>query len=211
MSLFLGKIHYWLYNKILWFEHLEDAIAAFAQERGYPAQAWKSEFEETYGPSTGGRPLEEIIDQGNIHGWLQGRITRAESRQAALLTRLVSLDPEAVPALKALFQTHGQTAGQSFEGNASTPESLFNALNDYILDGMPCDRVNQIVSSTPDQFTWEMLQCVHKPIWDSVGGEVSLFYTLRHAWIQGFVDGASDLYIYQYNDENLRWIERKIA
>ena len=26
MSLFLGKIHYWLFNKILWFENLEEEI-----------------------------------------------------------------------------------------------------------------------------------------------------------------------------------------
>ena len=32
MSLFLGKIHYWLFNKVLWFEGLEDEIIQFAND-----------------------------------------------------------------------------------------------------------------------------------------------------------------------------------
>ncbi len=32
MSLFLGKIHFWLFNKVLWFEGLEDEIIKLAQE-----------------------------------------------------------------------------------------------------------------------------------------------------------------------------------
>ena len=210
MSLFLGKVHYWLYNKILWFEHLEEAIAVFADGRGIPARDWQREFEAQYGAPTGGRPLEDIIDQSNIHGWLQERITRAESRQAAFLTRLISRDPEIAHDLGALFREHGLMAGSSYEGNASTPESLFNGLNDFILDGMPCERVNQIVSSEPDKFVWQMLQCVHKPVWDAVGGDVSLFYTLRHEWIKGFVAGASEQFEFGAEDHQ-RWIERKRA
>ena len=34
MSLFLGKIHFWLFNKVLWFEGLEDEIIKLAQEEG---------------------------------------------------------------------------------------------------------------------------------------------------------------------------------
>ena len=31
MSLFLGKIHYWLFNKIVWFENLEREVIKFAE------------------------------------------------------------------------------------------------------------------------------------------------------------------------------------
>ena len=34
MSLFLGKIHYWLFNKIQWFEILEEDIIEVAKEEG---------------------------------------------------------------------------------------------------------------------------------------------------------------------------------
>ena len=38
MSLFLGKIHYWLFNKILWFEKLENEIINLAKEEGFEVE-----------------------------------------------------------------------------------------------------------------------------------------------------------------------------
>jgi hypothetical protein len=211
MSLYLGKVHFWLYNKILWFEHLEEAVYAFAAEQGYASDVWKAEFEAQFGAPSGGRPLEEIVDTGNIHGWLQDRITRAEARQAALLTRLSQQDVSIAAGLEKLFASHGVSAGKSYEGSRATPEDLFNGLNDYILDGMPCDRVNQILSNESDKFSWEMTQCVHSSVWESVGGDVNLFYALRHQWIHGFVEGVSPEFKYGFDAARTRWIERKAA
>ena len=49
MSLFLGKIHYWLFNKILWFENLEEEIIKFAQENGLDVDSIRGEIESKYG------------------------------------------------------------------------------------------------------------------------------------------------------------------
>ena len=38
MSLFLGKIHYWFFNKILWFEKLEDEIIDLAKKEGFEVE-----------------------------------------------------------------------------------------------------------------------------------------------------------------------------
>ena len=38
MSLFLGKIHYWLFNKIRWFENLEENIIDLAKSEGLDAE-----------------------------------------------------------------------------------------------------------------------------------------------------------------------------
>ena len=42
MSLFLGKIHYWLFNKVLWFQGLEDEIIEFAKTKGLDIDNLKS-------------------------------------------------------------------------------------------------------------------------------------------------------------------------
>jgi len=42
MSLFLGKIHYLLYDKILWFESLENEIVKLAIENILPVDPWLS-------------------------------------------------------------------------------------------------------------------------------------------------------------------------
>ena len=83
MSLFLGKIHYWLFNKILWFENLEEEIIKTAKSEGLDIEGVKSEIEAKYGAKLENKNLEEIIDTNNIHGWLQDRIHRAEGRMAA--------------------------------------------------------------------------------------------------------------------------------
>lgn len=54
MSAFLGKIHYLLYDKILWFESLENVIVKWAHEKNLPIDQWLSEMREYYGDSTGG-------------------------------------------------------------------------------------------------------------------------------------------------------------
>ena len=89
MSLFLGKIHYWLFNKILWFENLEEEIIKFAQENGLDVDSIRGEIESKYGKKLENKNLEEIIDTDNIHGWLQNRIHCAEGRMAAWTSFLI--------------------------------------------------------------------------------------------------------------------------
>lgn len=67
MSLFLGKIHFWLFNKVLWFEGLEDEIIKLAQEEGLNVKKLSVEINNKYGQKTENKNLEEIIDTSNIH------------------------------------------------------------------------------------------------------------------------------------------------
>ena len=62
MSLFLGKIHYWLFNKVLWFEGLEEEIINLAQEEGLDVNTLGKEIKDKYGKRTENKNLEEIID-----------------------------------------------------------------------------------------------------------------------------------------------------
>ena len=68
MSLFLGKIHYWLFNKILWFEKLEDEIIDLAKKEGFEVEKISEEIQSLYGRKLPNKPLEDLIDTGNIHG-----------------------------------------------------------------------------------------------------------------------------------------------
>ena len=45
MSLFLGKIHYWLFNKILWFENLEEKIIELAKNEGLDIENLRKDIE----------------------------------------------------------------------------------------------------------------------------------------------------------------------
>ena len=101
MSTFLGPIHHWLYRKI----QLQEALTTAILQASLPVQEWSSRqklLEDAHGPAAT-RPLEEIIDTGNIHDWLQGRISAVESRFACLVTELLASKPTDLDTLKQTF------------------------------------------------------------------------------------------------------------
>ena len=209
MSLFLGPIHYWLYNKIRWFEAIEKDIAKWAEEKGLPISQWNEEIYIKFGEPTEDKPLEEMIDACNIHGWLQQRITNAELRQAALVTKIINVDPELRQDLMTVFKNQGASAAKEYEKDATTPEAAYNALNDFLLEGMPCDRVNEIVNQDNEECQWETTICLHTPYWEQVGGDVKNFYDLREVWISSFVTTVNPVLQYEKLSSNRQRIAVK--
>ena len=167
MSLFLGKIHYWLFNKILWFEALEKEMIKLAKEEGIDIDTLRKPIVEKYGEETKNLPLEEMIDTSNIHGWLQATIHSAEGRMAAL-TKIILEKEGSKEALEKLYIAQGVLAANEVRESGTdlkTAPEIYNSINDYILDGMPCDRVNEVLSSSDTEVIWTRTICVHKDIW----------------------------------------------
>mgnify|MGYP001055264205 CR=1 FL=1 len=212
MSLFLGKIHYWLFNKILWFEKLEEEIIKLAKSENLDIEKLRLEIEGKYGTKLPNKPLEELIDTSNIHGWLQGQIHSAERRMAAWTKILIEADKDNYNKLKEVYSAQGIVAAKEIKSEGkvpSTPEEIFNCMNDYILDGMPCDRVNEIVISEENSIGWQQRICVHKDIWQEVGCDVDYFYSLRNVWIASFVSELNDKFEYIIDDNGVRFIRNK--
>ncbi len=145
---------------------------------------------------TGGAPLEQIIDQSNIHGWLQSRITATELRQAALVTTILGTKAEYKAQLTELYRKQGETIARQVEGTPESQEEVYKALNDYLLEGMPCDRVTQVVVNDDKELAWQVTECLHKPYWDQVKGDVQHFYDFREAWVKAFVQGLGPNFTY---------------
>ncbi len=209
MSLFLGKIHYWLYKKILWTERIEEDIIACAEKKGMPVDEWVTENNGKYGVSMGKEPLETIIDTSNIHGWLQDRIESAELRQAALVSAILKEDTGHEKELLELFKKQGESAAEEYPGKPETPEELFNALNDYILEGMPCDRVNEVISSDENEFVWRTTTCLHTPYWERVEGDIRYFYSLRREWVTAFVNKINNNFKYNTSSDGVHRIQKR--
>lgn len=206
MSLFLGKIHFWLYDKILWYEGLEQEIINWAQLKGLRVNEWLEDIYEKYGRPTGNKPLEEIVDTSNIHGWLQERISSAELRQAALVTKIISLNHGNINELKNIFSLGGQNAANEVGIKDLSPEESYNVINNYILEGMPCDRVEMPVSNTTDEYIWKLTKCLHSQYWEANNGDVENFYALRGAWIRAFVETINSKLSYERSNDNVHRI-----
>ena len=212
MSLFLGKIHYWLFNKITWFENLEEDIISLAKEEGLDIEVINNKIISKLGEKTPNLPLEDIIDTSNIHGWLQERITSAESRVASWITIILEKNSD-ISKLENLFIKQGKNAAKevlSKEIKEFNAIDIFNSMNDYILDGMPCDRVNEVIDSSEESIMWKRRVCVHKNIWENEGILVDVFYELREHWINAFVNTMNNDYEYVKLEDNIQSIRHKM-
>jgi hypothetical protein len=197
MSRFLGKIHFWLYDKIRYAEELEKKLERYAiSQQELPIIEWKESISERFGTALDGKPLEDAIDVSNIHGWLQDRIKAVETRQAAWISYIVSEKPESVIKLQELFEEDGEEKGTLAASmyDITSFEDTYNILNNFILEGMPCDNVDAIMENDAEHFKWISTRCIHSDSWAQVGGDIKLFYKLRKYWIKGFITSINSEY-----------------
>lgn len=183
MSKYLAPIHSWLFNKIQISEALESRLTQALNIAETPFV--QSLYRQT-GSLLPEAPLEDLIDQGNIHGWLQNRIHMTESRLAALITEQLKQDPAALGTLKSVWHAAGEALASGTEAPAGAKEA-YQQLQDLILEGMPCDRVSQVTEATETSVTWLTTQCLHRQYFDAVGGDVAHYYTLREAFLNGYL------------------------
>lgn len=212
MSLYLGKIHYWLFNKILWLESLEEEIIKLGDKRKLPVTEWKSRIYTKYGFPTEKKSLENIIDKANIHGWLQNRISLAEKRHAVWITNMLNENILIKEDLRHLFENEGRKSAIKYRNNghnSESPEDIYNAINDFILEGMPCDRVNNVINNNKNEICWETTKYIHDPYWQDIGGDISNFYNLRDEWIRGFVQETKPEFYYFRMGHGLQKIAKK--
>jgi len=196
MSKQLAPIHEGLYKKIILFENIEKVIVQ-KTDRALGHQLLTSKY-GNYLPQAS---LSDIIDQNNIHGWLQNAINTAEQRQAALVYALMNDDTHLLEKVKEAYYEIGYETGGYF--TATNAIEVYNQLTAVLLDGMPCDKTNQIMNQDDSSIQWKTINCVHKDNWDSQGVDVKLYYQFRTAFINGFIKRFTKDYIYKFSEEYL--------
>ncbi len=205
MSRFLGPIHHWLYNKINLHEELEkDLISAFEEMYGEEVSNITKKNREQYGELLPNKPLEEIIDTDNIHGWLQNKINIVETRQANILGDLFDkYKADGVILANSIYEKHGTLCGKDANGkyNLNVAANIYKTLNDYILDGMPCDNVNNITKNEVDYLEYVQSHCLHIRYWRKAGVDPNKMYDLRRIWNEAFVNAANPSFKYQVDQE----------
>ncbi|MFV0502843.1 MAG: hypothetical protein ACK5LT_02585 [Lachnospirales bacterium] len=165
MSATLGPIHIWLYKKIKFQDNINDFLA--------------EKYNLNYN-SLGNSNLEDVIDEMNIHGYLQGKINEVESGYNKLITEILKkTDIEEI--YKVIFQY-----GEEHELKLNSPQDIYKELTDLMLDGMPCDRSIEVVDSFDDYIKWELVIDVHSPFWENI----EIYHNLRTYLINGMVKNA---------------------
>jgi len=183
MSAFLGPIHHWLYGKIKLQQQLVEEIISLAKDKG--ETNLESKLNSTYG-TFDSRPLEEIIDGNNIHGWLQDKVSKVEYKLAEGVTQLLTQNRIDMSELENIFYKSGETVAERLAREEDlTLSQVFKAASDSLLDGMPCDHAIELVKQEADEVIWKKVICVHERYWKEVGGDIKNYYVLRSAWLKG--------------------------
>jgi hypothetical protein len=186
MSKFLGPIHFWVYNKI---QIQQEMVADILALNGETASQRRDELDQRYGISET-RPLEAVIDEGNIHGWLQINVTRSEYKLADSVTALLNQDPDNYQLIEAIFSAKGRSLSQA----NLTAAAAYKLISDSLLDGMPCDHANALIAESDEQVIWQRNICVHSNYWSEVGGDIAVYYALREALIRGVLENTGLVY-----------------
>lgn len=203
MSKFLAPIHYWLYGKIMVMEDIETSLLEALSVPGL--KDYHTELTSQFGALIGDTPLEAVIDQGNIHGWLQSKISAVETRQAKLIDfALKNGDIQSLMGrIEQVYHNEGHDLGVYRQDNKlETAPEIFKALGDVLLEGMPCDRVNVVTDQGPDALRWDVVACVHENYWNQEKLTVRDYYQFRAAFSRGFVEGINPQFTYAFDNTN---------
>lgn len=205
MSAFLGPIHHWLFNKIRLFGDLEKNIIEAATAAGHEdINNYAALVREKFGYPLPDQPLQELIDESNIHGWLHTKIGECELRHAGIITYMIREYNDGLDIVKGVYAAQAEKCAMNIDtASLDTPEKIYKLINDYVLDGMPCDNVKCVTINEPDLLQWEVSNCLHKKYWDKVDGDINVFYDLREIWLSTFVDTLNSGYEFQFSKEDL--------
>lgn len=203
MSAFLGHIHYWLYNKIRLVIEREEAIYKKAEKRfGSNVEELHELVLQTYGTPLPDEDLTELIDHTNIHGWLQRQINISETREAAFIKELMDhFGVEAQTLVAEAFREHGYQCGGNAKSSGrydeTSAEGIYQTLQDYLLNGMPCDQNDRVIENDSKRFVWEGDVCLQENNWKRVEIDVKIMKNFYQQWVSGFVEALNKEFHYR--------------
>ena len=125
MSAFLAPIHTWLFSKILLAEDLETNLKKVYIDKYEDVAIDVAEKSLTYGsPIDTTKKIEDIIDVSNIHGWLQDKIGKVETRTAFIITEMIKkYGKEAEVIAQACFEEQGKASGTIIKSKENAREA----------------------------------------------------------------------------------------
>ncbi len=181
MSKFLAPIHFKQYDKIKNQNMIIEEILDLNEE-----QSWIEDLREEANGKIGKldkKPLEEIIDETDIHGWLSEKIDLVEKKLAYVVSKIVNEDEDR----KSIILKRIMDLSLNMDEEKLDLKEAYGLINDSFLDGMPCDRITEVVQVTEDSVTWKRNGDIHSPYWEyGVDGE--FYYQIRDAFIGALVE-----------------------
>ncbi len=197
MSAFLGPIHFWLYNKIRFQEDLIDALCARAVSEG-----WITEEDTQKFISTDRRELQDAIDESNIHGWLHNQLQTSSVREATFIKDLTDCGgDDGIDAVLEAFIKQGAMCGTEAKEKltAQTAPAIYTVMQDYYVNGMPCDPSDTVIEQTDTTFSWYGNHQNQISYWKTAGVNPIIMAAAFQAWFSAFVSHVAPDFAFNVN------------
>lgn len=190
MSLFLGPIHHWMFNKILILESRAFSIASALAGEGVESAAVNKAVAD-YGEKLAGRDLADMLGDNSIHQFLYGLIAKVQIFEAGL----VDLAKDRWEVALRAAEAHGrETAGKALKASGAkgaSLEDIYRLIHDNQLEGMPCDPGAETAVLSPAKLGYYHSTCNHIQNWEYTGVDIKRMCAITNAWIKGFIAGVS--------------------
>ena len=192
MTIFISPVHQLIFNKIGISENRQkEVIKAFAEKYGEKAEEATKKILSKYQGWVGQFSPEELKGDRPIHRVLAELIERTECREACLWHNFLSTFNDDDLLGTTLYE-HGKILGiaaGNMQPETITPPMAYEILTNHLLEGMPCDRVVEIVNSSPYGIRWKHSDCVHSRYWEKSDMDVQKICSFFRIWIKGFFKG----------------------
>lgn len=206
MSLYLGPIHYWLYNKILVQENMVSSLIELNNEKNY-VEDLENKINKSCGTIKRGK-LEDMINESNIHGWLQEQVDIVENRLSLAIKLIIDSDKSKTDDIMAkIYETGVNIASDMDMDKIKSAEDVYELLNDTLLDGMPCDHVNELISEDKDEVIFARTKCIHEKYYVNNNVDVQIYYEMRNSLVNGILSKTD--FVYTQDNTGKYHIKRK--
>lgn len=195
MSMFLGPIHYVMFDKIKTAAGRSRAVIdAFKNRFGVEAEETINATLPDGPVDFGDAKLEELLGDNPIHQFLQELIDRVETVEATLVTALLYRFPEeSRELLSDAFRKHGEETAHKVanDGSEAGLQTIANSLGQIYLEGMPCDQVSSFSLKGERSMQVDHTNCLHREKWETVGAPTEIMCELLDEWVLGFARGLN--------------------
>lgn len=175
MSKFLAPIHFIMYDKILFLDKLTNKYIDFAEKNNIELESLNSLESIDYAP------LDEIIDESNIHTWIQKRVSIVEDKLAYIVSEILKENETFENEILEIAKNTGEE--ESFSGN---PREAFVEISNRFLDGMPCDHAISILEEDENFLKYKIEIDKHSEFWN-YGINSNIYWKIRNSFIEGLI------------------------
>lgn len=175
MSKFLAPIHFIMYDKILFLDKLTNKYIDFAEKNNIELEKLNSLESIDYAP------LDEIIDESNIHAWIQKRVSIVEDKLAYIVSEILKENETFENEILEIAKNTGEE--ESFSGKS---REAFVEISNRFLDGMPCDHAISILEEDENFLKYKIEIDKHSEFWN-YGINSNIYWKIRNSFIEGLI------------------------